>query len=126
MIFNALIGNHDAHVKNFSLLHANGTITLALLYDALSTVLNPELTAKMVMKIGSKYKFSEVMGQHWDQFAMSAALSKPQIRRRVLELAKLVPAAARRLQERADFINIPLIEKSLRLLNNAQDFKLIG
>jgi len=52
VIFNALIGNHDAHVKNFSLLHANGTITLAPLYDALSTVLYPELTAKMAMKIG--------------------------------------------------------------------------
>ncbi len=111
VIFNALIGNHDAHGKNFSLLYSNARITLAPLYDALSTVVYPELTNKMAMKIGSKYKFSEVMARHWDQFAITAGLSKSQMRKRVLELAKLLPVAARRLQESPDFVNIPLVEK---------------
>jgi len=62
----------------------------------------PELTAKMAIKMGSKCKFIEVMGQCCDQFAVGAGLSKPQRRRRVLELAKPLPAAARRLHRRAD------------------------
>lgn len=37
--FNALIGNGDAHAKNFSLLHhASGALTLAPLYDLLCTL----------------------------------------------------------------------------------------
>jgi len=37
-IFNLIIGNADAHAKNFSLLHIDGAIRLAPLYDLLSTV----------------------------------------------------------------------------------------
>jgi serine/threonine-protein kinase HipA len=99
VIFNALIGNHDAHAKNFSLLYTTGEVpVLAPLYDALSTAVYPNLTSKMAMKIGSKYKFSEVQARHWEQFAESVGLTKAQAKRRILELAKLLPTAARKLQ----------------------------
>lgn len=98
VIFNALIGNHDAHAKNFSLLYAGKTAILAPCYDTLSTAVYPSLTPKMAMKIGSKYKFSEVQARHWEQFAVSAELTKAQTKRRILELAKLLPASARKLQ----------------------------
>ena len=102
VVFNALIGNHDAHGKNFSLLYTgkdygNGTV-LAPLYDALSTAIYPSLTPKMAMKIGSKYKFSEVDARHWDEFAQAAGLSKTQAKKRILQLAQALPAAARQLQ----------------------------
>ncbi len=102
VVFNALIGNHDAHGKNFSLLYTgkaygNGTV-LAPLYDALSTAIYPSLTPKMAMKIGSKYKFSEVDARHWDEFAQAAGLSKTQAKKRILQLAQTLPAAARQLQ----------------------------
>ncbi len=97
-IFNALIGNHDAHAKNFSLLYSGKTPVLAPLYDTLSTAAYPTLTPKMAMKIGSKYTFSEVQARHWGQFAESAGLSKAQTRRRILELATSLPATARKLQ----------------------------
>jgi serine/threonine-protein kinase HipA len=38
VVFNALIGNHDAHAKNLSLLYAGSAPTLAPLYDLLCTV----------------------------------------------------------------------------------------
>ena len=98
VIFNALIGNHDAHAKNFSLLYSGKTPVLAPLYDTLSTAVYPTLTPKMAMKIGSKYKFSEVQARHWDQFAEAAGLAKAQAKRRVLSLAKSLPASARKLQ----------------------------
>lgn len=98
VIFNALIGNHDAHAKNFSLLYPGETPVLAPFYDLLSTAVYPTLTPKMAMKIGSRDKLSEVHARHWDQFAESAGLAKAQARRRILELAKSLPASARTLQ----------------------------
>jgi serine/threonine-protein kinase HipA len=98
VIFNALIGNHDAHAKNFSLLYAGETPALAPFYDTLSTAVYPALAPKMAMKIGSKYKFSEVQARHWDQFAEGAGLAKAQAKRRILELAKSLPPTARKLQ----------------------------
>jgi serine/threonine-protein kinase HipA len=98
VIFNALIGNHDAHAKNFSLLHTGKAPVLAPLYDTLSTAVYPALTPKMAMKIDSKYKFSEVQARHWDQFAESAGLARAQARRRILELAKSLPPTARELR----------------------------
>lgn len=98
VIFNALIGNHDAHAKNFSLLYSGKTPILAPFYDTLSTAVYPTLTQKMAMKIGSKYKFTEVQARHWEQFAEGAGFTKAQAKRRILELAKSLPATARKLQ----------------------------
>lgn len=98
VVFNALIGNHDAHAKNFSLLYTERTPTLAPLYDLLCTAIYPTLTAKMAMKLGSKYRFSEVQGRHWERFAEGAGLSWAQTRKRVIRMATQLPAVARRLQ----------------------------
>jgi serine/threonine-protein kinase HipA len=98
VVFNALIGNHDAHGKNFSLLYTPLGVVLAPLYDALCTAIYPTLTDKMAMKIGSKYKFSEVQARHWAQFATEAALSPAQVKKRILDIAKRLPALARATQ----------------------------
>ncbi|MFN8755230.1 MAG: HipA domain-containing protein, partial [Burkholderiales bacterium] len=99
VIFNALIGNHDAHAKNFSLLYtANGAV-LAPLYDALSTAVYPTLSDKMAMKIGSKYKFADLQARHWEQFATEASLSPAQVKKRVLEIAARLPALAKELRQ---------------------------
>lgn len=98
VIFNALIGNHDAHAKNFSLLYSSKAPIVAPFYDLLSTAVYPTLTPKMAMKIGGKYKFSEVHTKHWEQFAQSVALTKAQAKRRILEWAQSLPGAARTLQ----------------------------
>jgi len=50
------------------------------------------------MKIGSKYKFSEVQARHWDQFLETVGLSRAQARKRILALAKSMPTTARKLQ----------------------------
>lgn len=94
VVFNALIGNHDAHGKNFSLLYTEKGAVLAPLYDALSTAVYPALTDKMAMKIGSKYKFSEVFSRHWDAFAQEAGLTPAPVKKRVLEIARRLPALA--------------------------------
>ena len=94
VVFNALIGNHDAHGKNFSLLYTTKGLVLAPLYDALCTAVYPSLTDKMAMKIGSKYKFEDVHARHWTQFATQASLSPPQVKKRILTLAQRLPPLA--------------------------------
>lgn len=91
VIFNLLIGNHDAHAKNFSLLYLpNGEIRLAPLYDLVCTVFYPELTEKMAMKIGGEAKSALIFPQHVEKFAAGAGLGAAQARARVAALAEKV------------------------------------
>lgn len=101
VIFNALIGNHDAHAKNFSLLYRPEGVVLAPFYDVLSTAVYPHLASGMAMKIGSKYRFEDIQSRHWEQFAHAAGLSVAQTRKRILEMAGQLPVIARKLQSAA-------------------------
>lgn len=119
VVFNALIGNHDAHGKNFSLLYTPAGAVLAPLYDALCTAADPALTDKMTMKIGSKYKFSEVMPRHWAQFALDAALSPAQVKKRVLDIARRLPDLARATQAtfQGQGTHHPIIDQIVTLID---------
>lgn len=92
-IFNLIIGNADAHAKNFSLLHKQGAITLAPLYDLLSTALYPELSPKLAMKIGGKAILEDIEARHWDRFAADAQLGAPFVRARVGQMGDAVVTA---------------------------------
>lgn len=95
VIFNFLIGNHDAHGKNFSLLYGGegttkNTIRLAPFYDLLSTVYYPDLTPKMAMKIGDEYESERILPRHFERLAEEAGLAKPIVRKRVMEVAQAI------------------------------------
>ena len=64
----------------------------------LCTAVYEHLTPKMAMKLGSKYKFTEVQARHWEQFAQAAGLSPAQVKKRVLALARQLPAEAAALR----------------------------
>ena len=96
VIFNFLIGNHDAHGKNFSLLYRDET-RLAPLYDVLSTAYYPDLAKKMAMKIGGEYESEKVQPKNFDQLADEAGLAKPMVKRRVQEVAETVLSKAPKL-----------------------------
>lgn len=93
VIFNFLIGNHDAHGKNFSLLYGRET-RLAPLYDIVSTAYYPELSPKMAMKIGGEYVSDKVLPRDFEKLAEEAGLAKPMVKRRVRELAGTVLSKA--------------------------------
>ena len=92
-IFNLIIGNADAHAKYFSLLHLGGAITFAPLYDLLSTVLYPDLSPGLAMKIGGKSVLADIAPRHWDRFASDIELGAPFVRTRVQQLSNAVIAA---------------------------------
>jgi serine/threonine-protein kinase HipA len=95
VIYNYLVGNNDAHGKNFSLLYhgvgtANQEIRLAPLYDVVNTTYYPELSKDMAMKIGGEYSSDKVRPQDFEQLAEEAGLAKPIVKNRVPELAETV------------------------------------
>jgi serine/threonine-protein kinase HipA len=98
VIFNYLVGNNDAHGKNFSLLYPSAgmedvQVRLAPLYDVVSTIYYPELSQEMAMKIGGEYSSAKVTPQNFERLAEEVGLAKPLVRRRVPELADAILSA---------------------------------
>jgi len=97
IIYNYLVGNMDAHGKNFSLLYhgvgkGNMEISFAPLYDMVSTIYYPELSRTMAMKIGGEYSSEKVTLKNFELLAEEARLAKPMVKRRVPELAETILA----------------------------------
>lgn len=93
VIFNFLVGNHDAHGKNFSLTADQASIRLAPLYDIVCTAFYPELSKKMAMKIGGEYESAKICPRHFEKMAEECGLAKPLVRKRIPELAEMMIAA---------------------------------
>jgi serine/threonine-protein kinase HipA len=60
LAFRAVVGDEDGHGKNYSLLLADGTVTLAPLYDSLCTLFYPELSGRMAVPIGTRQSLAKV------------------------------------------------------------------
>jgi serine/threonine-protein kinase HipA len=106
VIFNFLIGNHDAHGKNFSLLYrlseaesSPGKIQLAPLYDLICTAVYSNLSKKMAMKIGKSFEIDEVDPYQFEKLADEIGFSKPLIKRRVID-------QARKILENLELVNV--------------------
>lgn len=65
--FDFLMGNMDAHAKNFSLLHMGpDNIRLAPFYDLVCTRAYENLSQKLAMKIGSQNDINQIFPRHWE------------------------------------------------------------
>lgn len=84
-IFNVLIGNADAHGKNFSLLYSSGKRRLAPYYDLVSTLAWPNLSKNLAMKIGGCKSLNAFTIGDWKNMAMKNGLGWPMIRERMAE-----------------------------------------
>jgi serine/threonine-protein kinase HipA len=89
-IFNVIVGNADAHGKNFSLLYRPAGVGLAPLYDLLSTVAYPELSPNFAMKMAKRATLEEIGPTTWADFAGDVGLPASFVRRRVRELSDAV------------------------------------
>ena len=77
VFFNYIIGNTDAHGKNFSILYSDQGATLAPCYDLLSTfVYANELNNKMAMKIGGEYNNTFIQRKNWEKLAISIGVKE--------------------------------------------------
>jgi serine/threonine-protein kinase HipA len=100
VIFNVLIGNGDAHGKNFSLLYDGEAEMLAPFYDLLCTLVYADrFKAKMAMKIGGTYKFQDVYNRHWLKLADAIGVRRDFMKRQVLAIAHAVHREAGSLHQ---------------------------
>ena len=93
IVFNYLIGNNDAHAKNFSLIYSNRQCRLAPAYDLVSTEVYPELNANMAMKIGGRKSANDLQFRHWLRLVPDIETSKKSFRALVINLCKNVELA---------------------------------
>jgi serine/threonine-protein kinase HipA len=119
VLFNLFVGNRDAHGKNFSLLFTDEGLQLAPLYDVVSTDVYPGLSPRLAMKIGGQDETAMIYPRHWERFAKEAGLAFPQVRRRLLDLAKVLPEVARDVQRRfaAEGLDRPVLTKLIATID---------
>lgn len=85
LIFNVLIGNADAHGKNYSLLYSGGERRLSPYYDLVSTLAWPGLSKNLAMKIGGCESVNAFTIGDWKKMVKKAGLGWPMIRERMAE-----------------------------------------
>lgn len=93
IIMNYLIGNNDAHGKNFSFLYGNEGTRLAPLYDLVCTQAYPDLADEMAMKIGGERKPSRLSSKNWEKLFQDAGLTKTAASKRVKAMIERVEKA---------------------------------
>ena len=97
LIFNILLGNADAHAKNYSFVYIDGERHLAPFYDLVSTLAWPELTKKPAMKVGHADSINVFAAAEWKILARETGLAWPLLRERLL-------LSARAIQEHLDSV----------------------
>ena len=97
VIFNYLIGNNDAHGKNFALLYIEGGVHLSPMYDLISTMVYSNLSTRMSMKIGDNYQSTSITRRDWEKFAQVCKLNTDQVFAALKDMASRVTTAAENL-----------------------------
>lgn len=110
LVFNVLIGNCDAHGKNYSLLYDSPAPSLAPFYDLVSTAAYNELTTRMAMSVDGAIHLEEVDDRAWAKLAGQVGFAPRFLGERVLPFVRRVRDAADRVLEEDEFFGDPLGE----------------
>ena len=110
LTLNVLIGNGDAHAKNFSLLHyQSGAVALAPLYDVMSTLFYGD--DRLAMYVDNVHRTDRVTADRIVNEAASWGLSKNRAAEVVADILEGSPAAIGAAQDETDSLptEIPLL-----------------
>jgi serine/threonine-protein kinase HipA len=106
LLFAAVIGNWDAHLKNFSFLHlpaTEGGVRLAPLYDLLSVRLYPRFRQGLALSVGGRQDHGTVDGAAWLSFRKEVGLNAAYLRDRARVLLPAIAREAVALREMSGF-----------------------
>src|ERR1700677_4499214 len=119
---NVLVGNGDAHAKNFSLLHhPSGALTLTPLYDLMCTQHYGD--DRLAMYIDTIQRTSRVTAERIANEAVRWGMSRERASRTIGEILERAPAAMAAAREETDGVPsemIATIERQLNQLLSAQ------
>ncbi len=105
IVFNCLIGNTDAHVKNFSLLYDESlhSARLAPAYDVVSTTVYEVSTRNLAFRIGTAATIDEISSAAFRAAAKEAGLGEKLAMRHASELTeRFLPALRVSAEQLAD------------------------
>ncbi len=120
LIFHYLVGNADAHAKNFALLHAldSNAPSLAPMYDVLCTSVYPQLTSKCAMRIGNRNVPDTIKLKQWMSLVPDTKAAQNLLIKQINELADTIVAEADQLY--ADSVELgfqhPVLKEVLKLI----------
>jgi serine/threonine-protein kinase HipA len=127
-VLSFLVGNHDAHGKNYSLLYLPDASrpVLSPAYDILSTVAywkTHRMSRKMAMSIGGEYRPDYVRSRHLDRLVDDAGLGAAAVRRRLRSFAAEAPAAVRQVRDdlAADGWDAPVLARVVEIVERRAD-----
>jgi serine/threonine-protein kinase HipA len=95
--FNILIGNCDAHGKNYSLLYDSPAPSLAPFYDLLSTAVYEELTTRLAMSIDGATHLDDVDLSAWTHLAKETGFAPRFLSQRMAPFVERVLSTATEL-----------------------------
>lgn len=99
LIFHYLVGNTDAHAKNYALLYSQNSPDLAPLYDVVCTAAYPRLSKKMAMKIGGRSIPDTIHLEHWHSLVPPTQAARRLLAADLARMASTIVAEADKLLE---------------------------
>lgn len=101
IVFAWILGNTDAHLKNYSLLYSADMtkLKLAPAYDLVCTCIYAGSTRKMAFSLGGEYDVRRITKEHFQLAAQDAGISWSVARERLEMLQEGFPAAMNRAGE---------------------------
>ncbi len=122
LVYNFLIGNADAHGKNYSVLYHHGRPSLAPLYDEVSTAVYPQLSSEMAMKIGGEAHFDAIVRDSFRKMAEEFGVSPRLVLSRIDAMTKRIePEAGRLAEELASEYPSPVYDKIVEVIVRHSD-----
>jgi len=114
LIFHYLVGNADAHGKNYALLYRSKTPDLAPLYDVVCTAVYPQLAKKIAMAIGGRSIPDTIQLKHWLTLVPDTRAAQRLLIKDMTELAGRIGAEADKLL--AEFENAGIAHDILKAI----------
>lgn len=127
LIFNSIIGNADAHSKNFSILYNGAERRLTPFYDLVCTLVWEELSKTMSMKIGKCKYINALVSGHWKKMAGETSLGWPMIQDRMRGLAAATIDHTANTAEDMPELESSMTERIVEIITaRAQEIKRMG
>jgi serine/threonine-protein kinase HipA len=124
LIFNMLIGNADAHGKNYSLLYPEGERRLAPFYDLVCTLAWPELSKTPAMKIGTCESLETLTTAHWQKMTQDSRLGWPMVRERLANLSRATLSGLRQSAVRESLFDDAMATRVAEIIEQRASFLL--